>query len=164
MGPTEPMGPMGTTFEGRLDGRGLRVGVVVSRFNSSITRTLHDGARQRLMRLGVSEADIDTVWVSGAFELPQAVRALMNTERYDGVVALGCVIRGETPHFDYVCRSATDGLTQLAINRDVPLAYGLLTCDTPGQAQARAGLKSNKGAEAAESLVELIRALEQLKP
>lgn len=158
-----PMGPMGTTFEGRLGAHGLTIGIAVSRFNAAITQSLHDGACQRLMRLGVGEGDIDTVWVPGAFELTQASRALVDTERYDGVVALGCVIRGETPHFDYVCRSATDGLTQLALQRDIPLVYGVLTCDTPDQAQARAGLKSNKGAEAAESLIELIRALEQLR-
>ena len=155
---------MGTTVEGRLDGHGLTIGIAVARFNASITGSLLAGARERLVRLGADEADIDTLWVPGAFELPQGAQGLMDTERYDGVIALGCVIRGGTPHFDYVCRSVTDGLTGLALNRDTPLVYGVLTCDTPDQAQARAGLKSNKGAEAAESLIELIRGLEQLKP
>ncbi len=153
------MEPMGTTYEGRLDGRGLRVAIAVSRFNSSITRSLLEGAQGRLARLGVDPDAIDVVWVPGAFELPQAARALGETGRYDGVVALGCVIRGETPHFAYVCQSVTDGLTQAALNGQAPLVYGVLTCDTPGQAQARAGVKSNKGAEAGESLVELIRVL-----
>ena len=156
------MEPMGTTFEGRLDGRGLTVGIAVSRFNGAITQALLEGARHRLTRLGVAEAEVDVAWVPGAFELPQAARALVDTGRYDGVAALGCVIRGGTPHFDYICASVTDGLTRLALDRDIPLAYGVLTCDTPEQAQARAGLKSNKGAEAAESLIELIRALESV--
>lgn len=154
---------MGPTIEGRLDGRGLTIGVAVSRFNAAITEALLDGAQSRLRRLGASPDAIDVVWVPGAFELPQAARALMDAKRYDGVMALGCVIRGETPHFDYICRSVTDGLTRLALDRDVPLAYGVLTCATPEQAGARSGLKSNKGAEAAESLVELIRTLERLR-
>lgn len=150
---------MGTTFEGRLDGRGLSVAIAVSRFNSSITRSLLEGAQGRLARLGVDPDAVDVAWVPGAFELSQGARALGETGRYDGVIALGCVIRGETPHFDYVCQSATEGLTQAALNGHTPLVYGVLTCDTPEQAQARAGLKSNKGAEAAEGLIELIRVL-----
>ncbi|MFB6286894.1 MAG: 6,7-dimethyl-8-ribityllumazine synthase [Candidatus Bipolaricaulia bacterium] len=150
---------MGTTLNVRLDGRGLSVAIAVSRFNPSITDALQQGAQDRLTRLGVDAEAIDAVWVPGSFELPRAAQALAHSERYDGVVALGCVIRGDTPHFDYVCRSVTDGLTRVALDGPVPLANGVLTCDTPEQAQARAGLKSNKGAEAAESLIETVRTL-----
>lgn len=153
---------MGTTLEGRLDGHGLTVAIAVSRFNTSITDALQQGAQGRLTRLGVDAEAIDVVWVPGSFELPRAAQTLAQSGRYDGVVALGCVIRGDTPHFDYVCRSVTDGLTQVGLNGPIPLANGVLTCDTPEQAQARAGLKSNKGAEAAESLIDMVRVLESI--
>ena len=153
---------MSRTIEGGLSAEGLRIAVAVSRFNRGITEKLLEGALDRLRRLGASEEDVDVLWVPGAFELPQAVRALMNTQRYDGILPLGCVIRGETPHFEYICQAVTQGLTQLALEGDVPLVYGILTVDTPEQAWERAGAKGNKGAEAAEALVELVRALEAL--
>lgn len=153
---------MAKRVEGALEGQGLKIAVVVSRFNRAITRRLLDGALDRLTRLGVDEEEIDVVWVPGAFELPQAVRALAEQGGYDGILPLGCVIRGETPHFDHICRAVTAGLSRLALETDVPLAFGVLTVDTAEQAQARAGVKVNKGAEAAESLVELINALRNL--
>ena len=153
---------MRRTIEGGLSAEGLRIAVAVSRFNRGITEKLLEGALDRLRRLGASEEDVDVLWVPGAFELPQAVRALMNTQRYDGILPLGCVIRGETPHFEYICQAVTQGLTQLALKGDVPLVYGILTVDTPEQAWERTGAKGNKGAEAAEALVELVRALQAL--
>lgn len=153
---------MGRTIEGELSARGLKIAVAVSRFNRGITEKLLEGALDRLRRLGLPEDGVDVVWVPGAFELPQAVRALMRTGKYDGILPLGCVIRGETPHFEYICQAVTQGLTRLALEGDVPLVYGILTVDTPEQAWERAGLKGNKGAEAAEALVELVRVLQAL--
>lgn len=152
-----------TTYQGKLDGTGLKVGIAVARFNAAITERLLAGALDRLKRLGVAEADVDVVWVPGAFELPQALRALDGTEAYDGLLALGCVIRGETPHFEHVAGAASRGIAQQALSGRTPLVFGVLTCDTAEQAQARAGLKSNKGAEAAESLIELVRVLEHVR-
>ncbi len=154
---------MGRTIEGRLEGQGLKIAIAVSRFNSAVTRPLLEGAQERLRQLGVRDDDIDVVWVPGAFELPQAVRALMRTERYDGVLPLGCVIRGETPHFEYVCQAVTQGLVQLALQGEIPLVYGIITADTPQQALERAGVKGHRGAEAAEALVALIRALRAVR-
>jgi len=153
---------MSRTIEGELSAQGLKIAVVVSRFNRAITEKLLEGALDRLRRLGLSEEDTDVLWVPGAFELPQGAKALMQTGKYDGILPLGCVIRGETPHFEYVCQAVTQGLTQLALEGEVPLVYGILTVDTPEQAWERAGIKANKGAEAAEALVELIRALRAL--
>lgn len=153
---------MSRTIEGELSAQGLKLAIAVSRFNRGITEKLLEGALERLSRLGASEEDIDVLWVPGAFELPQSVKALMKTRRYDGILPLGCVIRGETPHFEYICQAVTQGLAQLALEGEVPIVYGIITADTPQQAWERAGIKGNKGAEAAEALVELIRALRTL--
>ncbi len=142
---------------------GLRIAIAVSRFNAAITEKLLEGAKARLKRLGVAEGQIDVVWVPGAFELPQAVRALVQTGRYDGILPLGCVIRGETPHFEYICQAVTSGLAWLALESETPIVFGVLTTNTEEQAFERAGRKSHKGAEAAESLIELIEALKALK-
>lgn len=152
-----------TVFAGDLNGAGLKVGIVAGRFNRAITERLLAGALERLEHLGVDPQDVDVLWVPGAFELPQGIRALGESGRYDGLLALGCVIRGETPHFEHVCRAAVQGLAHWSATGDVPLAFGLLTCDTAEQAAVRAGLKSNKGAEAAQSLVALVRALAQAR-
>lgn len=154
---------MSRTTEGGLSAQGLKLAIAVSRFNRGITEKLLAGALDRLRRLGIAEEAVDVLWVPGAFELPQAVKALIKTRRYDGILPLGCVIRGETPHFEYICRAVTQGLTQLALQSDVPLVYGIITADTTQQALERAGIKGNKGAEAAEALVELIHALRALK-
>ncbi len=149
-------------FQGGLNGSGLTVGIAVSRFNQAVTERLLDGAVDRLRRLGVAPEAIDVVWVPGAFELPQTVHIMDQRKGYDGLMALGCVIRGETPHFDVVVRAASSGLTRFGLSSQTPLVFGVLTCDTAEQARARAGLKSNKGAEAAESLIELVNVLRQV--
>lgn len=154
---------MSRKVEGRLSGLGLKIAIVVSRFNSMITQRLLEGALERLRLLGVKEEDADIVWVPGAFELPQAAKALAQTGHYDGILPLGCVIKGETPHFEYICQAVTQGLTRLALESKTPLVFGVLTTDTEEQALERAGLKSNKGAEAAESLIELINALRAIE-
>lgn len=148
-------------FQGSLRGEGLKIAIVVSRFNSAITERLLSGAVDRLVRGGVKREDIDVYWVPGSFELPQAVRRLIQTGKYDGIIPLGCLIRGETPHFEFLARAVTAELAKLSLE-GTPLVYGLLTVDTPEQGLARAGLKAHKGAEAAESLLELIDLLRQI--
>lgn len=154
---------MPNIYQGNMDGNGLKVGIAVSRFNTVITESLLKGAISRLISFGVDDADIDVVWVPGAFELPQTLHIMEKTGNYDGVMALGCVIRGDTPHFDYVCNAAGSGITRLSLSSETPVVFGVLTCDNFDQAQARAGVKSNKGIEAADSLVELINALKSFK-
>src|SRR6476619_2900213 len=144
-------------------GDGRRVGVVVSRFNESITRALLEGALDALVRHGVKFDDIDVLWVPGAWELPLATRAAMATERYDAIVALGAVIRGDTPHFDYVAGEASRGLANAGADFDVPVAFGLLTCDTMAQAEARAGGEhGNKGWDAALAGLEMADLFDQI--
>jgi 6,7-dimethyl-8-ribityllumazine synthase len=150
-------------FSGTPSGHGRRLAVLASRFNDSITSRLADGAMDALVRHGVAAADIDLVWVPGAWELPLAARRLMATERYDAVVALGAVIRGETPHFDYVAGEASRGLAAASAEFEVPVGFGLLTCDTMEQAEARAGGgHGNKGWDAALAALEMAELLDRL--
>jgi 6,7-dimethyl-8-ribityllumazine synthase len=139
---------------GAHDARGLKFAVVVSRFNSDITGKLLEGAREALKQAHADSAD--EFFVPGAFELPFAAKLL--SSKYQGVIALGAVIRGETPHFDYVCAEAARGLQQVALETGVPVAFGVLTTDTVDQAQARAGGKhGNKGYDAAMTAIEMAR-------
>jgi len=150
-------------FAGTPAGTGRRVAVVASRFNESVTRALVDGAMDALLRHGVSFDDIDVAWVPGAWELPLAVRRLLATERYEAVVALGAVIRGDTPHFEFVAGEASRGLAGAARDSDIPVGFGLLTCDTMEQALARTGgLHGNKGWDAALAALEMVDLLDQL--
>lgn len=150
-------------FTGTPSGQDRRVAVVASRFNDSITSKLADGAMDALVRHGVAADDIDLVWVPGAWELPGAVRRLMGSERYDALVAVGAVIRGDTPHFDYVAGEASRGLAQAAAEFDIPVGFGLLTCDTMEQAEARAGgAHGNKGWDAALAALEMAELFDRL--
>lgn len=150
-------------FNGEPRGTGRRFAVVASRFNESITQALADGALDALVRHGASVGDVDLVWVPGAWELPAAVRALLATERYDALVAVGAVIRGETPHFDYVAGEAARGLADAGAEFGTPVALGLLTCDTVEQASARAGgAHGNKGWDAALAALEMADLLDRL--
>jgi len=150
-------------YEGRLNAEGLRIGIVVSRFNHLVTRELLAGALDRLRRLGASEEDISVAWVPGGFEVPRAVRALGDSGEVDGVLALATVVRGATPHFDYIAAELAKGLSKLNLELPVPVTFGILTCDTQDQALERAGGKlGNKGAQAAEALVELINLEKEL--
>ena len=152
-----------SAFPANLDARRLRVAVVVSRFNHLISVRLLEGCRAELERRGADPADIDEVWVPGAFELPQAARALADTGRYDCLVTLGVVIRGGTPHFDYVCSGVTDGVREVMRDTGVPVAFGVLTTDDIEQALERAGgSHGNKGAEAAVVAIEMARLLPQI--
>jgi len=151
---------MGAVFEGKLDGAGLRVGIVVSRFNNLITERLLEGALDRLRRSNVADDAIDVCRVPGAFEVPKAAKVMAETGRYDGIVALSAVIRGATPHFEYVAGEVSKGLARVNLDASVPLAFGVITADTIDQAIERAGTKAgNKGAQAAESLIEMVNVL-----
>jgi 6,7-dimethyl-8-ribityllumazine synthase len=140
------------------------VAIVVSRFNEGVTQKLVDGALDALTRHGGARENIDVVWVPGAWELPAAARALLATERYDAIIALGAVIRGETPHFDFVAGEASRGLAEAGADFDVPIGFGLLTTDTLEQAEARAGgAHGNKGWDAALAALEMVDLFERLR-
>lgn len=151
------------TIEGDLRVSGLRFGIVVSRFNDFITGRLLEGALDTLRRSGAREADITVVKVPGAFEIPLAAGRLAQSADCDAVIALGCVIRGATPHFDYVCAECTKGVASASQHSGKPVAYGILTVDTIEQAVERAGTKAgNKGVDAALSAIEMANLLRQL--
>ena len=155
------MGNM-TAINGQLDARGLKIAIAAARFNDFIVERLLAGALDYLDRHG-REQEITVVRVPGAFELPIVCQKLARSGKYNGVLALGAVIRGATPHFDYVCAEATKGIAHVALETGVPIGYGVLTCDTIEQAIERAGTKAgNKGFDAAAALVETIRVLEQV--
>ena len=155
---------MGAVYEGKLDGSGLRVGVVVSRFNNLITERLLEGALDRLRRSSVAEDAVDVCRVPGAFEVPKAAKVMADTGRYDGVVALAAVIRGATPHFEYVASEVSKGLARVNLDASVPVTFGVITADTVDQAMERAGSKAgNKGAQAAESLIEMVNVLREVQ-
>ena len=143
-----------------LDGEGLRVGLVVGRFHRAIADTLVEGTRTALIGLGVSEGDVRLGWVAGAFELPLAAQAMAGTSDVDAVVCLGCVIRGETPHFDYVAAQTASGIMRVGLDTGVPTIFGVLTTDTFEQAVERAKIK---GADCAEAAVELARLMKSLR-
>ena len=147
---------MGKPFEGMLLGKGLKFGLVVSRFNDFITRKLVEGAQDALLRHGVSQDDIDVAWVPGSFELPLIAQKLAQTKRYDAIICLGAVIRGGTPHFEYIAAEVTKGIAQVGLGSGLPIIYGIVTADTLEQAIERAGTKEgNQGFKAATSAIEM---------
>ncbi|RIU91415.1 6,7-dimethyl-8-ribityllumazine synthase [Oceanobacillus picturae] len=153
---------MGNVFAGNLVGTDMKIGIVVGRFNDFITSKLLEGAKDTLMRHGVSEENIDVAWVPGAFEIPLAAMKMAKKEQYDAVITLGTVIRGSTPHFDYVCNEAAKGVGQVAMQTEKPVIFGVLTTETIEQAIERAGTKAgNKGAEAATAAIEMVSLLKQ---
>jgi 6,7-dimethyl-8-ribityllumazine synthase len=150
-------------FNGVPSGAGRRYAVLASRFNQHITTRLADAAMDALVRHGAASEDVDLVWVPGAWELPFAARRLAATDRYNAIVALGAVIRGDTPHFDYVAGEASRGLADASTEYDIPIGFGLLTCDTMEQAEARAGGEhGNKGWDAAIAALEMSDLFERL--
>ncbi|NDY43055.1 6,7-dimethyl-8-ribityllumazine synthase [Dissulfurirhabdus thermomarina] len=151
---------MARTIEGHLQAQGLRIGIVVARFNEFISTRLLGGAMDALVRHGADEGAVDVAWVPGAFEIPLVARRLARSGRYDAVICLGCVIRGATPHFDYVAAEAAKGVAQAGLDADVPVIFGVLTTDTIEQAVERAGTKAgNKGWDAALAAVEMANLL-----
>ncbi len=151
------------TVEGRLDAKGLRIALVCSRFNDFIVDRLVGGAVDYLLRHGIEREGIAIIKIPGAFEFPVVTSKLARKKEYDGIVCLGAVIRGATPHFDFVASEATKGIAQVSLESGIPIGFGLLTTDTLEQAIERAGSKAgNKGVEAAAAVVETIRVLEQI--
>lgn len=148
-----------------IDGAGVRVGIIAARFNDHIVVPLRDGARRALQRMGVADSDIMEAWVPGAFELPLAAKALAETGKVDAVICLGTVIRGDTPHFDYVCGEAARGIQQAQLDTGVPVMFGVLTVNTEQQALDRVEgvVMTNKGEEAAEGAVEMAVLLKCLR-
>lgn len=151
------------TREGSFDARGRRFAIVVARFNELVTERLLDGALAALRRHGVDERDIEVVWVPGAFELPLVTRRLAGSGQFEAVITLGAVIRGETPHFDYVAGEAAAGIQRAAVETGVPCIFGVLTTDTLDQATERAGGKhGNKGWDAATAAMEMASLVDDL--
>jgi 6,7-dimethyl-8-ribityllumazine synthase len=152
-------------FAGLPSGAGRRIALLASRFNEDIVKKLVDGALDALVKHGVAFEDIDVVWVPGAWELPLAARSLLASERYDGLVAVGAVIRGETAHFDYIAGEASRGLADASAETQTPIGFGVLTCETDEQAEARAGGDhGNKGWDAALATLEMVDLLNRIDP
>ena len=148
------------TYEGKLLAKGLRFGVVVSRFNEFLSVRLMEGALDALKRHDASDDDIEIAWVPGSFEMPLIARKMADSGKYDALVCLGVVIRGGTPHFDYVCSEVSKGIAKVSYDSGVPIAFGVITADTIEQAIERAGTKSgNKGWQAAMSAIEMANLL-----
>lgn len=154
---------MGNIYEGKLIGTGLSVGIVVSRWNDFMGNRLLEGAKNTLIRHDVAEDNIDIVYVPGSFEIPLAAQKLANSQRYDAVICLGVLIRGSTPHFDYIAGEASGGIAQASWQSGIPITFGVITTETIEQAIERAGSKAgNKGAEAAAVAIEMANLLKQL--
>ncbi len=145
------------TFEGKFDARGKRIAVVGSRFNDFFTAELMAGALDGLRRHGVSDDQIDTAWVPGSFEIPLAAKRFVGTGRYAAVICVGCIIQGDTPHFQFVAGEVTKGIAQVSLESGVPVIYGIVTAETLDQAIERSGTKAgNKGFDAALTALEMI--------
>ena len=152
------------TFEGKFDGRNVKIGIVAGRFNEFITSKLVGGALDVLKRNDVSEENIDIAWVPGAFEIPLITKKLAKTGKYDAIIALGAVIKGSTPHFDYVCAEVSKGVAQISLQTDLPVIFGVLTTNNIEEAIERAGTKAgNKGADAAFSAIEMINLIKEIE-
>ncbi|SNX53804.1 6,7-dimethyl-8-ribityllumazine synthase [Thermoanaerobacterium sp. RBIITD] len=149
-------------YEGKLIGEGLKIGIVISRFNEFITNKLLDGALDALKRHGVKDDDIEIAWTPGAFELPLIAKKMVMKKKYDAIISLGAVIRGDTPHFDYVANEVSKGIAKVSIDFDTPVIFGVLTTDTIEQAIVRSGTKAgNKGFDAAVSAIEMANLLKE---
>lgn len=151
------------TITGILNAKGIHVAIVATRCNDFIVERLINGSIDCLLRHGIENKNITIIRVPGAFELPIICQKLATSKKYNGIIALGAVIRGATPHFDYICNEASKGLAQIMLSTNIPIGFGLLTCDTIEQAIDRAGTKvGNKGVDAALAMIETIRVLEQI--
>lgn len=153
---------MGKSFEGHLIGTGLKFGIVVGRFNEFITSKLLGGAEDALKRHGVSDDDVDVAWVPGAYEIPMIAKRMADSGKYDAVITLGTVIRGSTPHFDYVCSEVSKGVAHVSMQTGVPTIFGVITTDSIEQAVERAGTKAgNKGWDSAMGAIEMANLTKQ---
>jgi len=154
---------MNRHFEGVLLGKGLKFGLVVSRFNEFITKKLLEGAQDALLRHGVNQGDIEIAWVPGSFEIPLIAKKLAQTQRYDAIICLGAVVRGGTPHFEYIAAEVSKGIAKVGLETGLPVIYGVITADTLEEAIERAGTKmGNKGFEAAMSAIEMANLLKTI--
>lgn len=152
------------TYEGNLIGSGLKVGIVISRFNELLSSRLLSGAQDALNRHGIASDDVDVAWVPGAFEIPLVAKRLADTGRYDAVLALGVIIRGGTPHFDYIASEVSKGVAKASLDTGVPVMFGVITADTIEQAVERAGTKAgNKGWDAALAGIEMANLLRSVE-
>lgn len=147
-------------LEGKLTGKGIKVAIVAARFNEFITSKLIGGAEDILKRHEVEENDISLIWVPGAFEIPLAAKKLAASKKYDAIITLGAVIKGSTPHFDYVCAEVSKGVAHVALDSEIPVIFGVLTTNSIEEAIERAGTKAgNKGADAAMTAIEMVNLL-----
>ena len=150
-------------FEGKVVSEGIKVGIVASRFNEFITAKLLSGAMDSLVRHDVAETDIDVAWVPGAFEIPVVASKMAKSGKYDAVVCVGAVIRGDTSHYDYVCNEVSKGVAQVGLATGVPVIFGVVTTENIEQAIARAGSKAgNKGYDCALSAIEMVNLMSQM--
>lgn len=150
-------------IQGKLIGKGMKIGIVLARFNEFIGSKLLSGAEDALIRHGVDEDDIEVAWVPGAYEIPLVAKKLAMSKKYDAVICLGAVIKGSTPHFDYVSAEVSKGIAQVGLISEIPVIFGVLTVDNIEQAIERAGTKAgNKGSEAANSAIEMVNLLSQI--
>ncbi|MGD0355736.1 MAG: 6,7-dimethyl-8-ribityllumazine synthase [Dehalococcoidia bacterium] len=151
---------MSKNYQGMLDGKGLKFGIVISRFNEVITGRLLDGAKDSLLRHGVSEVDIDVAWTPGCLEIPVTAKKMLESGKYNAILCLGCVIRGGTPHFEYVASEVNKGIARLSLDTGMPVIQGIITADNLEQAIERAGAKEgNRGFAAANSGIEMANLL-----
>lgn len=154
---------MSKHFEGKLLGEGLKFGLVISRFNEFISKKLLEGAQDALLRHGVKEEDIEIAWTPGSFEIPLVASKLAQTKKYDAVICLAAVVRGGTPHFEYIAAEVTKGIAKVGLETGLPVIYGVITADTLEQAIERAGTKmGNKGFDAAMSAIEMANLLRSI--
>ncbi|MDN6967348.1 6,7-dimethyl-8-ribityllumazine synthase [Oenococcus sp. UCMA 17063] len=150
-------------INGTVTGQGLKIGIVVARFNELVTNKLLQGSESELLKYSVNKNDITVAWVPGAMEIPRIVKKMAETKKFDGIIALGAVIRGETSHYDYVCEETANGIASQSLNGPVPVMFGVLTTNTLDQAINRAGGKAgNKGADCARGVLDLIYLERQL--
>ena len=155
---------MSKTFEGMLQGKGLKFALVIARFNEFITGKLLEGAQDALKRHGVNDADIDIAWTPGSFEIPLVAKKLADTKKYDAIICLGAVIRGATPHFEYVATEVAKGIAKIGLDSGIPVAFGIVTADNLEQAIERAGTKAgNRGFDAAVNALEMANLLKGIK-
>lgn len=154
---------MNKIIQGNLSGKGKKYAVIAGRFNDFISEKLVGGAMDAFTRCGVEEDDVDIIKVPGAFEIPLAAKMAASTKKYDGIVCVGAVIRGATPHFDYVCAEVSKGIAKLTLDLNLPIMFGVLTTNTIEQAIERAGTKAgNKGFDAALSCIEMVNLMEEI--
>ena len=151
-------------YEGKLNGSGLKIGIVAARFNEFIVSKLVSGAEDCLYRHDVAKEDVEVAWVPGAFEIPLVAQAMARTKKYDAIICLGCVIRGATSHYDYVCNEVSKGIAKVSLDENMPVMFGVVTTENIEQAIERAGTKAgNKGYDCALSAIEMVNLIREIE-